>query len=229
MAIVRTTHNELGAYWRTIMGPSARRVSPLAHSILTSLTSLSCSQHPQILPLFTTSPHCSSRRLPNAPLSLLRSAGLASCLSYLAILRRACDGGWSLSRSTDHTCQAGADMTLQVWVRVLIREIMRGCVSVFSSLLRAYRHAPHAPRLGGDAEVMRSIWQHDDALATDYDTGAASSAHMFTLFFATSCPKCRASAYPRATQCLVCILIIRTRSQRQWRLQQVRLSQTSSE
>jgi hypothetical protein len=54
MASVRTTrlpHNGLGAYWRTIMGPSARRVSPPAHSILISLTLLSCSQHPQILPL----------------------------------------------------------------------------------------------------------------------------------------------------------------------------------
>ena len=32
-----------------------------------------------------------------------------------------------------------------------------------------------------DSQFMHSIWQHDDALATDGDTSNASSAHTFTL------------------------------------------------
>jgi hypothetical protein len=36
--------------------------------------------------------------------------------------------------------------------------------------------------LCNDAEFMRSVWQHYDALAIDGDTGNASNACIFTLF-----------------------------------------------
>jgi len=50
------------------------------------------------------------------------------------------------------------------WMGVLAMEIMRGLCS--------------------DAEFMRSVWQRHDALATNGDTGSASSALIFTLISA---------------------------------------------
>jgi len=52
------------------------------------------------------------------------------------------------------------------WMGVLAMEIMRGLCS--------------------DAEFMRNVWQRYDALATDGDTGSASSARVFTSIRKTS-------------------------------------------
>jgi len=90
-----------------------------------------------------------------------------------------------LSKLVSGEAEAGETRTW--WMRVLAMEIMRGCVLRLSSslIVRAYRHVPHAFRLCGDPEFMRSIRQRYDALATDGDAGSASGMHVFTPFVTT--------------------------------------------
>ena len=71
---------------------------------------------------------------------------------------------------------------------VLTMKIMRGCSSPLYLILACCLTGDHTVpicmythRLCSDAEFMCNVWQRYDALASDGDTGSASSARVFTV------------------------------------------------
>ena len=187
------------------MIPSARRVSPPAHSILAVFTSLSSSQHPELLLLFQHQLSCClSTDFLNASHSFSRSAGLA----YFPLEQLSADRPW--------------------WMRALAMEIMRGCVFpllIIINTLMALIDRPlsHTRRFCGDAGNATMPW-----LLTA--TQAVPLAHVFShsllpprsasshtiRYYSAYIRKCRAWVWPRAIRYRISIVTVWTASRGWW-------------